>query len=33
VLARAGFPQDIAARALRTDLDTAEALLARLRRS
>jgi regulatory protein len=33
VLARAGFPQDIAARALRTDPDTAEALLARLRRS
>lgn len=32
VLARAGFPQDIAARALRTDPDTAEALLARLRR-
>jgi regulatory protein len=31
VLARAGFPRDIAARALRTDPDSAEALLARLR--
>jgi regulatory protein len=33
VLARAGFSHAIAARALRTDPDTAEALLARLRRS
>jgi len=33
VLARAGFPQDIATRALHTDLDTAEALVIRLHRS
>ena len=33
MLARAGFPHDIAARALATDADTAEALLARLRHS
>jgi regulatory protein len=32
VLARAGFPQDIAERALRTDPDTAAAVVARLRR-
>lgn len=32
VLARAGFAQDIAARALHTDTGTAEALVARLRR-
>ena len=32
VLARAGFSRDIAARALHTDPDTAEALVARLRR-
>jgi regulatory protein len=32
VLARAGFSQDIASRALHTDFDTAEALIARLRR-
>ncbi len=32
VLARAGFPQDIATRALRTDPDTAEELITRLRR-
>nr|WP_294544684.1 RecX family transcriptional regulator [uncultured Rhodopila sp.] len=32
VLARAGFSQDIAARALDTDADTAEALVTRLRR-
>ena len=32
VLARAGFPQDVAERALRTDPDTAEGLISRLRR-